>query len=412
MIEELLRRIPLFSTLPRDELETLAQTLRPMMVPEGTVLLEENHSDDRFYILLEGWVEIVKSKGTPSERVVGWRQDGTLLGEMSLFTQDGAHTASVVALTSLKLLSMTRLEFDSLLNRRPRLAYDMVRILSQRLNESENLTILDLEEKNRMLIQAYEELKAAQAQIIEKEKLEHELEISRQMQLSILPDILPATQNSDFGAMMIPARAVGGDFYDIIPLSDGRFGIVVGDVSDKGIPASLFMALSYSLVRAESQRYTSPEEVLIRVNQHLIDINASEMFVTMVYGIYDDQTGLFTFARAGHPAPLTIDADCVQQKILMHLGQPLGLMQDPILDTNQLVIPPGGLMLIYSDGLSDATNSLQSIFGSENINQAIAACKGKNAQEVCNYMWQRVTEFTDNAPQHDDFTVVAVRRHL
>ncbi len=135
MIEELLSRIPLFALLPDEEIDTLAAILQPMSVPEQTVLLVENHSDDRFYILVDGWVEIVKSLGTPSQRVVGWRQGGTLLGEMSLFTRDGAHTASVVAMTPIKLLSMTRQEFDALLNRRPRLAYEMVRILSQRLNE-------------------------------------------------------------------------------------------------------------------------------------------------------------------------------------------------------------------------------------------------------------------------------------
>ncbi len=246
-------------------------------------------------------------------------------------------------------------------------------------------------------------------QIIEKEKLEHELEISRQMQLSILPEVLPKPTNSNFGAKMVPARAVGGDFYDVIPLPNHRYGIVLGDVSDKGVPASLFMALSYSLVRAESQRSDSPEEVLQMVNKHLLEINASEMFVTLVYGIYDDKAGVFDYARAGHPAPLLIDEDCTPSELEMKLGQPLGLIDNPAIDTNQFEIPTGGLMLLYSDGLSEATNSLQAIFGAANITKAIAGCSGRNAQEVCDFLWQQVKDFSPQDALHDDFAVVAVR---
>ena len=125
------------------------------------------------------------------ERRLGVLHRGSLIGEMSLFSEDGSHTAGVRALTPLRLLEMTRPEFDALLHRQPMMAYDLVRLLSRRLERSENLTILDLQEKNRQLTQAYLELEAAQAQVVEKKKLEHELELAGDIQLQILPEVIP-----------------------------------------------------------------------------------------------------------------------------------------------------------------------------------------------------------------------------
>ena len=221
---------------------------------------------------------------------------------MSLFSQGGAHTATVRACTTLKALKMTRQDFDALLQRQPSLAYQIVSLLSRRLEESENLTIIDLKEKNRQLTLAYQELKAAQAQIIEKEKLEHELEIARRIQLNILPHELPQHPGFEFGALMIPARAVGGDLYQFIPLNRNRLGIVVGDVSDKGVPSALFMSLVYSLMRAEAAGGSAPAKVLQKVNRYLLEINVEEMYVTLLYGILDFSSGEFSLCPRRSPA--------------------------------------------------------------------------------------------------------------
>src|SRR5207302_6921336 len=135
--------------------------------------------------------------------------------------------------------------------------------------EAENRTIRDLQEKNLQLTQAYERLKLAQAQLIEKEKIEKELEVARGIQESMVPRKLPQLPGFDFGARMLPARAVGGDFFDFIPLNDGALGIVIGDVSDKGVPAALFMALTSNLLRAEAQRGSSVSDALLHVHRQL-----------------------------------------------------------------------------------------------------------------------------------------------
>jgi serine phosphatase RsbU (regulator of sigma subunit) len=405
-----LSTIPLFASLPAEEIRHLEATLSASACPSGRVLFHEGHSDDKFYILLEGQVEVVKSLGRPEERVMGVREAGNFLGEMSLFTQDGCHTASVRSLTPLRLLKVTHAELDALLHRQPQLAYEIIRLLSHRLEESENLTILDLKEKNQRLMEAYEELKAAQEQIIEKEKLEKELEISRQIQQSILPETLPDPPGYEFGALMIPARAVGGDFYTFFKLGRDRLGIVVGDVSDKGVPAALFMALTYSLIRAEGVRTGSPVQAFRKVNQHLLQMNSSSMFVTLVYGILNYGSGDFHFARAAHPAPYLLDGEGRLAEVPVSLAQPLGLFDAPPFDEQCIHLPPGGTLLLYSDGVTETMDAQGAEFGLDSLYQTMTANRARPAQEMCGQLWQDVQAHGGDLPQQDDFTTVIIKR--
>lgn len=407
-----LSRIPLFSSLPAKEIEHLEMTLPTISVAPGEILLKEGQSDDKFYILLEGEVEVIKSLGSEDERILGVRSAGNLLGEMSLFSAAGCHTASVRSLTPLWLLKVTRQELDALLLRHPQLSYEIIRLFSTRLEESENITILDLREKNRRLQIAYEELQAAQEQIIEKEKLEKELEISSKIQQSILPESLPSCPELDLGALMIPARYVGGDFYSFFKLSRNRLGIVVGDVSDKGVPAALFMALSYSLIRVEAMRSNSPVQTFRNVNKHLLQMNSENMFVTLVYGILDCCSGDFHFARAAHPSPILLDGSGQVMAVPVSSGQPLGLFDDLPIDEQHIQIPPGGILLLYSDGVNETADLRGMEFGVELIGQSISANRTKSAQKICGQLWQKVQAHGAGIPQQDDFTTVVIKRKL
>ncbi len=409
MSGHIISSIPLFSKLPSSEIEYLAKTLHPCELPAERLLFQEGVSDERFYILLDGQVEIIKALGTDAERLIAVREESALLGEMSLFTQNGHHTASVRARTPVKLLEMTREDFDALLHRQPTLAYEIVRLLSSRLEESENLTILDLKEKNRQLVQAYEELKAAQEQIIEKERLERELEIARQIQLSILPQKLPKPAHFDLGALMYPARAVGGDFFDFMPLGRNRLAIVVGDVSDKGVPAALFMALTYSLIRAEARRRVSPGEVLLAVNRHLLAMDVSDMFVTVLFGLLDCRTGDFDYVRAGHTYPLFLDERGQPLKLERGPGQVLGFFEHPQLDEQHVTLANGNIGLLYSDGLSEASNSEGEEFGMERLLGALSPLRDGPAQAICERLWEAVSEFSAPLGQQDDFTLVCIK---
>ena len=308
MKQDMIVQVPFFAALPSDEIDHLAVSLRSCELPAGTLVFQEDRPADKFFIMLDGQVEIIKALGTGDERTLGLRGPGSFLGEMSLLSGAQRYTASVRASTNLQLLEMTRGDFDALLHRQPDLAYGLLKVMSARLNESENLTIRDLQEKNRQLAQAYEELQAAQAQLIEKEKLEAELRIARDLQRNILPRLKPQLAGLDFGMLIEPMTSVGGDFFDFIELDQERVGLVVGDVSDHGVPAAIFMALTYSLLRAEAFRASSPGEALQAVNRQLLDMNPSGMFVTVLYGVLNRTTHDFQFARAGHDLPLILNA--------------------------------------------------------------------------------------------------------
>ncbi len=409
MAIEALSRAPLFASLPRVEIDQLATTLQARHLPEQTIVLREGCADDHFYVLLDGQVEIIKALDTADERVLGTYEATCLLGEMSLFSRDGCHTASVRALTPVKLLQMTRDDLNALLHRQPRLAYDLVRLLSNRLQESESLTIIDLREKNRQLTVAYRELQAAQAQIVEKERLERELEIARQIQVSVLPPAMPQPPGFETGARIVPARAVGGDFYDVIPLGGQRLGIVVGDVCDKGVPAALFMMRTYSLLRAKAGRSNSPAQVLREVNKHLVSRNPSGMFVTLLYGILDVSTGRFVYARAGHPCPIVLDGSSQPVAIPVAAGQPLGMWDLPKLDEQAVVIARGGMVVLFSDGLSETLEDQAEERRLERLCSRLAGRPDATAQRVCDWLWQEVVACS-SAQQRDDFVAVVFKR--
>ena len=171
MKEKVLARTPLFNGLPEDEITKLTETLRVLEVPPETVLFQEGEVGDRFYIIIQGQIEVIKAIGTPEERLIGVRGSGEFIGELSLINRAGLRTASVRSLGPAHLWEMSHEEFDDLLHRQPMMAFELIDVLSQRLTNAHDSTIKDLQVKNRELTEAYEELKAAQAQIIEKERL-------------------------------------------------------------------------------------------------------------------------------------------------------------------------------------------------------------------------------------------------
>lgn len=412
---ELLAHVPLFQKLPSREIQHLAETLTTREVQSNTVLFYEGDEGQHFYILREGQLEVVKSIETPDERVIDTRQRGDFIGEMSLINPDGRRTASVRARGYAKLWEMSRTEFNALLARQPELAYEMVRVLSNRLTAAHNNAMASLiaknralEEANAELARAYEELKAAQAQLIEKERLERELQLAAEIQMSILPRTLPKLRGYSFGAKIVPARAVGGDLYDFIPLSDDALAIVIGDVSDKGVPAAIFMAQTHALIRSEARQNLSPRDTLERVNQYLLEMNASGLFVTVLYGILNKHTREFQYARAGHELPLVREPDGEIFIPPQGQGAPLGIFDFVLLDEGTFPLPPRSTLLLITDGVTEAMNPAQEQFGTERIHQLLRRELNADAQTLCNDFLHSIATFRGDAPVHDDITLVAI----
>jgi serine phosphatase RsbU (regulator of sigma subunit) len=405
MSESFIRRVPLFAALPPDEAAHLAATLPRRELPANTLLFREGDYGDRCYIVLRGTVEILTAMGTPHEHLIAVRGDGDLIGEMSLLNPDRLRTASVRTRSPIQILELTRADFEALLRRQPMLAFEMVHVLSMRLRESTNVTISDV---GNQLTQAYEDLRAAQAQIIEKEKLERDLELAREIQERMLPRILPPLAEFDFGARMVPARLVGGDFFDFIPLTQESMGIVVADVCGKGVAAALHMALTRSLLRAEAGRLGTPKVVLQSVNRHLLDMSDAGVFVTMIYGVLNRTRHEFVYVRAGHNLPLLIDARGEIIQTRPGQGQPLGIFPVPDLEEQTVAIPRGGTLLLYTDGVTEAIDEQRMLFGVERLQAVVRDSCHIPAQALCDQVLQMVSMHRGAAPQHDDITLVAV----
>ena len=409
MKEKLLARAPLFKGLPEDEIRKLTQTLRVLEVPPSTVLFQEGDVGDRFYIIIQGQIEVIKALGTPEERFIGLRGPGEFVGELSLINRAGLRTASVRSLGPAHLWEMSHGEFDDLLHRQPSMAFELINVLSERLTTAHDSTIQDLQKKNLELTEAYEELKAAQAQIIEKERLEKELQVAFEIQTSILPQTLPDLAGYDFGALMVPARAVGGDFYDIIPLSSDKVGIIIGDVADKGVPSAIFMAQTHALLYAMATRDVSPSWVLQRVNQLLIKMGESSLFVTVLYGILDRRTNLFSYARAGHELPIVVSANGKAEIAPYNQGQLMGVLDNPMLDEQTVSIPSGGVIVLYTDGVVDARHSNGVSFGLERLIKELELPRNGSAQDQCDRLWQVLSNFQSKEVQEDDVTLVIIQ---
>lgn len=328
---------------------------------------------------------------------------------MSLFNPNSLRTASVRARTQLQMLEMTRAEFDVLLRREPTLAYEIIRTLSQRLEEAENLTIVDLQEKNRQLTIAYQELESAQAQIIEKEKLEHELKVASRIQRSILPRVVPGLRKYDFGVLIKPMRTMGGDFFDFIFLDNETIGITIGDVSGHGVPAAFFMPLTVTLLRAETYRTRSPREALLSVNRQLLEINDANMFVTVLYGVLNHVSRQFTYARAGHQYPIVFDTHGKLIKPGRVRGPLLGVFDNVNLDEQTIAMTSENTLFLYTDGANEATNAHRTMFGETRLKEAVADHRFSSAQVICEQVFNQITAYRGAVRQEDDTTLVAIK---
>lgn len=409
LTEPLIARLPLFASLPHAELLALSGSLRHISLKAREILFHEGQTGEHCYVVIAGQIELIKSVEADEERLLAVRDPGELFGEMSLINSDKVRTASARARMPSVLLEIPRADFDDLLCRHSAFAYTVMGMLSERLREAGNATVRELQAKNRLLLQAYQDLRAAQDQLIEKERLEHEISMAREIQERTLPRSLPKPEGFDLGARLKPARRISGDFFDFIPMGDHSLGVVVADVCGKGVPAALVMALTRSLLRAEAMRVTSPAAVLQSVNRHLLEMGDSGMFVTLVYGVLDLRSRRFVYVRAGHEAPILIDANHVVSTPPRLLGLPLGLMPDPVYLEQSIDLLPGSTLLIYTDGLTEAMDSRGGFFGSKLLHAILSIGGNEPAQALCDRLIDTVQAYHGSAPQDDDLTIAAVR---
>ena len=241
--------------------------------------------------------------------------------------------------------------------------------------------------------------------------LQNELSVASTMQQSILPTKFPKRDNYDVYASMKPARSVGGDFFDIVTLDAGRIGIAIADVSDKGVPAALFMMSSRTLLKGSAIGLGAPGDVLQEVNNLLCEDNETAMFVTLLYAVYNPDSGRLTYANGGHNPPVVINADGQSTQLPLTGGVALGLVSGLEYEQNSIVLQPGETVVLYTDGVTEAMNIHQEEFGMERLEQLFMGSAPANAEEANARVFEAVNEFTGDASQSDDITCMTLRRH-
>ena len=276
---------------------------------------------------------------------------------------------------------------------------------------------IDLDDLQLTIDKAVEQInyiKSAQKEHAQLVDIQTDLSVAREIQQAILPRTfslnLPDAASVDIYASMLAAKDVGGDFYDFFPIDDHRIGITIADVSGKGVPAAIFMAVSRTLIKATGIRGQEPGECMKTVNDILCDESVGSMFVTVFYGIYDLQTGVVSFTNAGHNPPYILRENGAVEMLKSSCNLVLGAVEGMDFTSESLQLNPGDALVMYTDGVTEAENKQHDQFGESRLEATLAACKGAASKQIVNTVNQKVKEFTDGAAQSDDITQLVIRR--
>ncbi|QLA17189.1 SpoIIE family protein phosphatase [Desulfolutivibrio sulfoxidireducens] len=244
-----------------------------------------------------------------------------------------------------------------------------------------------------------------------KERMESELKIAKNIQMSFLPKRFPPfpdISHFDLHAALAPAREVGGDLYDFFLLDETHLFFSVGDVSGKGVPAALFMAVTKTLIKGNAESDTDPADILTKVNAELCVDNEQLLFVTMFCAILDFTTGELVFSNAGHNPPVLLRADGATEFLALPRGVFLGIMDEAVYRTGRITLAPGDALLVYTDGVTEAMNEAEQLYSSARLLDLLRTANRTDATGLTNTVMESVLAYEGDAPQADDITVLGL----
>lgn len=349
--------------------------------PPGHQIFKAGDPGDALYILLEGEVKI-----SLQEHILDQLQNGAIFGEMALVDSQ-PRSADATTTTECKLVKIDEKLFTELTGQNPKFAIEVMRIMSTRLR--------------RLMIEE-----------ITKQRMEKELAIGRDIQLSLIPKSYPTNPGWQFAAAYQAARQVGGDFFDFIPSTSDPdiLNIIIADVTGKGVPAALFMASTRAVIRTLCLPETSPVGILAQMNRAIIRDTKTNLFLSMIAARLDCKSGELTLANAGHEWPLWIKTapEGIQQ--LQVNGMLLGAFEEISPIEKTVTIRSGEMVVFFTDGITEARSATGEFFGDERLLKIAEAGRYESAENMVARITTAVKEFTIEAEQSDDLTLVVIKR--
>lgn len=367
---KLLSTIPFLRGLSSAAYLALARKTRQRAFKAGRSIFREGSQGTTLYIIQDGEVDIVKGRGQDKVTLVT-RKAGEYFGEMSII-EGAKRSAAARARSDATLIEVPGDVVMRTLLKYPKVLLQTTRQLSGNLRRSDTTMIDGLKKKNNELRRAYKALQAAQAEIVEKKRLEHELELARDLQDSLLPRDLPPLEDFTFAGRCRSAEVVGGDFYDVIPIGPKFFGLMIASVAGKGLFAAIFMALTRALVVSEGQRQQQPRLVATQVHRLLLQLAKPTMPVSLFYGVVDVRDRNMKYVNAGHVAPLLRHADGGIEA-LPGAGTQLAASLQMDAEERAIMLRPGQTLVLYTGGLAQTENGAGEAFGVRRLKSTLVA---------------------------------------
>lgn len=397
-----------FQGLEAHTLDVLREMTMSRTYPPGTVLCRQGEIEETFYIVVEGRVSVTRREADGEEHLLAMCGPHDYFGELALLDKR-PRMATCTTVVETTVLEITAGVFARLVEDSPSVAHTITNQVLATMRDVDRRALEALAAKNEALQRAYDALQAAQAELVEKERLERELEIAADVQRTLLPAQLPQYADYGFAAYLEPARHVGGDYYDVIELDDERVALVMADVVDKSVHAALFMAVTRTLFRTASRRSEAPVEVALAVHAGMMDTSTAEMFVTAFYGVLHRLSGRLTYVVAGQERPL-LARPGERVSTLEGRGRFLGMIDPLRLEEHVLEIEKGDRLLLFSDGLTDALNQTGEHYGYKRLEAALSTCRAWPLDDLVNYIAEDVQAWSQGVPAFDDITLLAVER--
>lgn len=397
-----------FQGLEERTLDVLREMAQSRTYPPGTVLCRQGEVEETFYIVVNGRVGVTRMEADGEEHLLAMCGPNDYFGELALLDKR-PRMATCTTVIETTVVEITAEVFARLVEESPAVAYTITNQVLATMRDLDRRALETLTAKNKALQQAYDELRSAQAELVEKERLERELEIAADVQRTLLPARLPQYEDYGFAAYLEPARHVGGDYYDVIELDDEHVALIMADVVDKSVHAALYMAVTRTLFRTASRRSAAPSEVALAVHAGMMDTSTAEMFVTAFYGVLHRASGRLTYVVAGQERPL-LARPGQPVRVLEGKGRFLGMIDPLHLVEYDLEMERGDRMLLFSDGLPDALNQAGERYGYERLEAALGVCRAWPVTDLVNYIAEDVQTWCQGVSAFDDITLLAVER--